>query len=62
MALNAVYQINQNARNYVGSVTLMANSLNFQHNYSNNARDAKTSQLDQHYKTKFGLWTNYYSA
>lgn len=62
MATNAVYQIDNTKRNYVGSVTLRANLLNFQHNYSGNMRDAKTSQLDTRYKSKFSLWTTYYSA
>ena len=62
MATNAVYVINAGARNRVGSTTIRANLINFQHNYEDNARDAKASQLDARFKAKFSLWTNYYSA
>ena len=62
MATNAVYVIDPTARNRVGSTTIRANLINFQHNYEDNARDAKATQLDTRYKTKFSLWTTYYSA
>ena len=62
MAVNAVYQINASARNYVGSITIMGGRLNMQHNYQNNASDAILSKLDNRYKSKFSLWTTYYSA